>query len=523
MVHRVNRDQVAAWGQHLGHIAHQVHGRLVIEVMQQADCHNDVERLVPKLAQLVDMRFDDIDPTLPGALDVLRVVVEAEIRHAGGEQHCEVGVAATNVENPATRNRLHVFIDDDLHASVGFDEPAKCSIASRSSENAVTNHPLSIQTTRFAGGDAISACPAHRVMKTSILTSVRDTLTFGTVMTEPPSANLPSPLLEGVSVVVPVYNGAATIRELVDRTSKTFGSSEAWELIFVVDGSPDDSWTVVEELVAGSSHVVGVDLFRNFGQHNALLVGIRTARYNVVVTMDDDLQHRPETIPLLLAQLQPTVDLVYGRSEVEEHKGWRNLSSRMAKAAMGFSIGGKMARDSGALRAFRTQLRDGFAEVSDPYVSIDVLLSWVTTRYTTADTPMDQRESGSSNYNFRKLLRHAINMVTGYSTKPLRLVTWLGFCLAFFGAGTLVYVLVRYATSSSEVPGFAFLASLISILAGAQLFGLGVIGEYLGRMHFRSMQRPPYVVREVLRAPAKTELDTTVDNLSAVVPPSGVI
>ena len=342
-------------------------------------------------------------------------------------------------------------------------------------------------------------------------------------MTEQPSANLLSPLLEGVSVVVPVYNGAAAIRELADRTSKTFGAFEAWELIFVVDGSPDDSWTVVADLVAGSSHVVGVDLFRNFGQHNALLAGIRMAQYDVVVTMDDDLQHRPETIPLLLAQLQPTVDLVYGRSEVEEHKGWRNLASRMAKAAMGVSIGGKMARDSGALRAFRTQLRDGFAEVSDPYVSIDVLLSWVTTRYTTADTPMDQRASGSSNYTFRKLLRHAINMVTGYSTKPLRLVTWLGFCLALFGVGTLAFVLVRYATSNTEVPGFAFLASLISILAGAQLFGLGVIGEYLGRMHFRSMQRPPYVVRHALRAPERLDTGDTPEIVSAVDLQSGLM
>jgi undecaprenyl-phosphate 4-deoxy-4-formamido-L-arabinose transferase len=117
---------------------------------------------------------------------------------------------------------------------------------------------------------------------------------------------------------------------------------------------------------------------------------------------------------------------------------------------------------------------------------------------------MDMRAVGASNYTFRKLFRHALNMLTGYSTKPLRLVTWLGFTLALFGLATLAYVLVRRFTASTEVPGFAFLASLISILAGAQLFGLGVIGEYLGRIHFRSMQRPPYVIREIVQTDAET-------------------
>ncbi len=316
-------------------------------------------------------------------------------------------------------------------------------------------------------------------------------------MTYPVSEPASRALSPGVSVVVPVYNGAQSIRELAERVSATLGPRGQWELIFVVDGSPDDSWSTVEALVDRYPNVVGIDLFRNFGQHNALLAGIRAARHSVVVTMDDDLQHRPETIPTLLGALHDRIDLVYGASEGEEHNLWRNVASRFTKAAMSASIGSKMARDSGAFRAFRTSLRDGFAEVDDPYVSIDVLLSWVTTRYATADTPMEERTIGTSNYTVRKLVRHAVNMMTGYSTKPLRLVSWLGFALALFGLVTLMFVLTRYLLSDAAVPGFAFLASLISILAGAQLFGLGVIGEYLGRMHFRSMQRPPYVIREV--------------------------
>jgi glycosyltransferase involved in cell wall biosynthesis len=316
-------------------------------------------------------------------------------------------------------------------------------------------------------------------------------------MTLERSAQLGRDLKRGVSIIVPVYNGAGSIAELAQRVATTMADISDWELVFVVDGSPDDSWNVIEDLVRTHPRVVGIDLFRNFGQHNALLAGIRSASFDVVVTMDDDLQHRPETIPTLLDALNDRIDLVYGVPVDDEHNAWRNLTSRIAKVAISASIGGKMARDSGAFRAFRTSLRDGFANVDDPYVSIDVLLSWVTTRYTTASTPMDSRAAGTSNYTLGRLFRHAINMLTGYSTKPLRLVTWLGFALALFGLGTLVFVLVRYFASETDVPGFAFLASLISILAGAQLFGLGVIGEYLGRMHFRSMQRPPYVIREI--------------------------
>ena len=301
-----------------------------------------------------------------------------------------------------------------------------------------------------------------------------------------------------VSVVVPVYNGCASLRELATRVQATLAGTVDWELIFVVDGSPDDSWRLVRDLVSEDPRIRGVDLFRNFGQHNALLAGIRAAGHDVIVTMDDDLQHRPETIPVLLEALTEDVDLVYGTSPEPNHDRWRNLTSRLAKGAMGYTIGGRMARDSGAFRAFRTSLRAGFERVNDSYISIDVLLSWVTTRYRSVETPMDPRETGDSNYNVRKLLRHTVNMVTGYSSRPLRLVSWLGFGFALFGSGALVFVLVRYFTGGTAVPGFAFLASLISILAGAQLFGLGVIGEYLGRMHFRSMQQPTYVVRATL-------------------------
>jgi glycosyltransferase involved in cell wall biosynthesis len=306
-------------------------------------------------------------------------------------------------------------------------------------------------------------------------------------------SNLPP----GISVVVPVYRGSATIGDLHELIAVEMGRAGVdWELIFVDDCSPDDSWTRIEVICATDHRVTGIQMSRNYGQHAALLAGIRAARYDITVTMDDDLQHRPDTIMQLVARLDGDTDLVYGRSSVEEHQPWRNVTSRVAKSILSSTIGSDQARDSSALRAFRTRLRDAWRRVTDPYVSIDVLLSWGTTRHTSVEVPMDERKVGQSNYTLRKLVRHMINMLTGYSTRPLRMVTWLGFLASLIGLISLIYVVTMYLAGDSTVPGFAFLASLVSILGGMQLFGLGVIGEYLGRMHVRSMDRPTYVIRQ---------------------------
>ena len=321
----------------------------------------------------------------------------------------------------------------------------------------------------------------------------------GTRMKDKRFSDVADGLQHGVSIVVPVYNGAAALRELTRRIFEAMRPLGAWELIFVVDGSPDHSWDVVGELIAEHREVVGIELFRNFGQQNTLLAGIRSATFDIVVTMDDDLQHRPETIPTLLDAMTDSVDLVYGQPLDKEHSAWRNITSSLAKAAMGASVGGAIARNADAFDAFRTSLRQGFARVDDPSVSIDVLLSWVTTDFTTAVTPMDPRQLGSSNYNVRLLMRHAVNMVTGYSTKPLRFVTWLGFALALFGAGTLSYVVIRYFLSDTGVPGFPF-SGFAHLDPGRRSTLRPGCHRRVPRTHaFSAMQRPTYVVRQVRR------------------------
>jgi undecaprenyl-phosphate 4-deoxy-4-formamido-L-arabinose transferase len=297
-------------------------------------------------------------------------------------------------------------------------------------------------------------------------------------------------------VVIPCYKSSDTLEPLVERIHASLEARGVdYEVVLVVDGSPDDTWDVVRRL-AKDDRVRGIELMRNYGQHNALLAGIQSAEHDLIVTMDDDLQHPPEQIPRLLDALGDDIDLVYGVAKVEEHGFWRNLASRAVKSAMAITLGVDHARQISAFRAFRSDLRSPFLNVEDAFVSIDVILSWVTTRIASIEVEMERRAEAESNYNVRSLFRHALNMVTGYSITPLKLVTMLGLVTALVGFLALVVVLVLYFTGSTEVAGFTTLASMVALFAGAQMAAIGILGEYLGRLHFRSMHRPTFVIRD---------------------------
>ena len=304
---------------------------------------------------------------------------------------------------------------------------------------------------------------------------------------------------ESVSVVVPVYNAEATLDELVERIEATLDGT-TFEIVLVDDGSADGSWQKIVALALDHASVRGLELSRNFGQHNALLAGVRAARCAVIVTMDDDLQHPPEEIPKLLAQLGNGVDLVYGTPAVRHHKPWRNLSARVVRIGLKSAAGAEFAASVSPFRAFHSDLREAFGLFAAPYVSLDVLLSWATTGVSAVEVEHADRSVGVSTYSFGKLVSLAMTMLTGFSTRPLRVASLIGLAATGFGVLLLVYVLVRFFVEGNPVPGFPLLASTIAIFSGAQLFALGIIGEYIGRMHVRMLSQPPYLVRREVGA-----------------------
>lgn len=306
-------------------------------------------------------------------------------------------------------------------------------------------------------------------------------------------------LTRGVSVVVPVYNSEPTLRPLAERLEAALSTAGfPFEVILVNDASSDGSWAVIEELAARYPWLAGLDLMRNYGQHNALLAGIRRARYDRTVTLDDDLQHPPEEILRLLAKLDEGLDVVYGAPQEEQHGLLRDLASQITKLVLQSAMGVAAARRVSAFRAFRTPVREAFADYRNPFVNLDVLLTWGACRFGALVVRHEPRAAGTSNYTVRKLITHALNMMTGFSTLPLQMASLIGFAFTLFGVGVLAFVLFRYMVAGAVVPGFAFLASIIAVFSGVQLFSLGIIGEYLARMHFRSMERPTYAIREIL-------------------------
>ena len=303
--------------------------------------------------------------------------------------------------------------------------------------------------------------------------------------------------LNEISIVIPVYNSELSLPLVVDRLQQLSVKQDfKFELILVDDGSRDGSWGVIQALCAQNANVRGFRMMRNYGQHNALLCGIRAANFSVIATMDDDLQNPPEELPRLLDRLEDGFDVVYGTPQEEKHGLLRDFASRITKIVLQKSMGAETARNISAFRVFKTRLRDAFARYNGSYVSIDVLLTWGTRKFAAVKVRHEARAIGASNYTIGRLIAHALNMVTGFSVLPLQFASLVGVTFTLFGAVILIYVLFRYLINGSTVQGFPFLASIIAIFSGAQLFALGIIGEYLARIHVRTMDQPSYTIAE---------------------------
>ena len=299
-----------------------------------------------------------------------------------------------------------------------------------------------------------------------------------------------------VSVIVPVYNGTNSLRALASELERVLSNvAEQYELVLVNDGSSNQCWSIILELMEKYAWIRGIDLMRNYGQHNATLCGIREAQYEITVTMDDDLQNPPAEIPKLLDKLNAGYDVVYGVPQKVREIFWRALASQVIRLVLRRVMGSNVAWQVSSFRTFRTSIRDAFVEYSSPSVFVDVLLTWGGGRFAAVPVRHDARSGGESTYTFGKLLGLALNMLTSFSTLPLRFASMVGFFFTLFGIGVLIYVVGRYFINGGSIPGFPFLASVIAIFSGATLFALGIIGEYLARIYIHSMRQPSYIIR----------------------------
>lgn len=302
-----------------------------------------------------------------------------------------------------------------------------------------------------------------------------------------------------ISVVIPVYRSEGTLEALTERLTHTLAERYAsYEIVFVEDGGPDNSWDVLRGLQARApDRIVAIQLMKNFGQHNAIMCGLRHARGRLIVTMDDDLQNPPEEIPKLVEAIEEQGDdLVYGQYQGKQHKPWRNLGSTLVNTFYRRVFRSKITVTS--FRIMRRELAKSILGYELNYTFIDGLLAWNTQRIGTVDVEHHARREGRSGYSLSKLAVLALNLVTNFSLLPLQLTSAIGFLFALGGLLAGAYYLVLYLTGQIEVPGYASIIVGILVLGGTQLLALGIIGEYLGRLHLNVNRKPQYRVRQIL-------------------------
>jgi glycosyltransferase involved in cell wall biosynthesis len=300
-----------------------------------------------------------------------------------------------------------------------------------------------------------------------------------------------------LSIVVPVYNGADTVGELVEALA-ALEVPGGLEIVLVVDGSPDNSLAICRDLLDRSNvPLTVIDHARNFGEHNAVMTGLRHARGAYVVTMDDDLQNPPSEVLRLLEHAQRTgADAVYTYYEQKQHAAWRNLGSNFTNRVADWLLDKPRGLYLSTFRLLSAFTVSQVTRYEGPFPYIDGLVMQATTKLERLPVVHLPRAAGRSNYTLRRLIRLWMNMFLNFSVMPLRISTLTGFLLSLCGAIGVVMVLIEALSGSTPV-GWASVMSAVLLLSGVQLLILGMVGEYLGRLYLTANRKPQAIVRDV--------------------------
>ncbi|HYU13381.1 MAG TPA: glycosyltransferase family 2 protein [Stellaceae bacterium] len=303
-----------------------------------------------------------------------------------------------------------------------------------------------------------------------------------------------------LSIVIPVYNGASSIGELVGALEQ-LQIPGGHEIVLVNDGSPDDSLAVCRDLVERARvPVTLVDLSRNYGEHNAVMAGLRHTSGAHVITMDDDLQNPPEEVERLLAFAQQSGhQVIYTCYDEKQHAFWRNLGSRFTNWVAGFVLDKPKGFYLSSFRCMSAFVVREIIRYEGPFPYVDGLILQVTQDIDRLLVRHLPRAVGRSNYTMRRLLRLWLSMFVNFSVMPLRLSTLSGFALSLIGTvGSLVVIIE--ALFFAPPAGWASLMAAVLLLSGVQLVILGIVGEYLGRLYLTANGKPQAIVKTVIRA-----------------------
>lgn len=305
--------------------------------------------------------------------------------------------------------------------------------------------------------------------------------------------------------MVPVLNEADAIAPFMDRVREVFAGQAAisLEIVFVNDGSTDDTLERLLDWQRLDRRIRVVDLSRNFGKEAALTAGIEAARGRVVVPLDVDLQDPPELIVDMIAKWRQGYEVVLGRRINREADGW----SKRVFAALFYKLHNRIAdpkipENIGDFRLMDRDVVEALRRLPETRRFMKGLFAWTGFRTTVVDYVRPPRTAGRTKFNGWRLWNFAIEGMTGFSTVPLRIWTYVGALVSLLSFGFAAFIVLKTLIYGVDAPGYASLMVAVTFLGGLQLIGIGMLGEYLGRTYFESKRRPVYLIRRIYESAA---------------------
>lgn len=298
-----------------------------------------------------------------------------------------------------------------------------------------------------------------------------------------------------ISVLIPVYMGGNSLPPLASQISEQLTALNLnFEIIFICDNSPDKSWQIIESIADENTHVQGFLLRTNVGQHNALIAGLNHCNGNIIITMDDDLQHSPADIPALLEEMNQGYDVVYTKFVNRKHPLWKKFGSSINNFFASILIGKPRNLYLSPFRAFRNEIKEELIRYRGPFVYIDGLILTTTKNISSIVVEHHPRLTGESHYGIKKSVSLWMQMATGFSLAPLRLTSMLGIFSAVIGLIASIYLISQIIILKSTPPGWASIIVSVLVVGGIQLLAIGVLGEYLGRVLLTLNAKPQFVI-----------------------------
>ena len=302
-----------------------------------------------------------------------------------------------------------------------------------------------------------------------------------------------------VSIVVPVFNEVDLIEELLLRIKKVCGGlRRTYEIVIVDDGSTDGSYEKLKKFQANDNSLRIVKFTRNFGQQAAVLAGFRISKGDIIVQLDSDLQNPPEEIPKLLSAMSENIDLVTTTHRKRLDSALRVIGSRCLLKIGQMLFGDAVKLNLSSFRALRRSVVQKIEVCKDRSRYMAVLMSWMGLPTAEIEVEHHERKKGNTKYSILNLVILSWDLVTGYSSFPLRTVTYMGMFGALLGFLMMAFLLFQRILNGILIEGFVVLLAVFAFFAGVQLLSIGFLGEYLGRVHHQIQERPDYIVEKVI-------------------------